>query len=914
VNKITRSSLAAVVLLAALLVLAASAVQGQYTKDVKETVLDNGLRVLTKEVHMAPVVSVRMYYKVGSRNEYNGITGISHICEHMVSGRASANFASYEIERLLGDIGAADENAETYYDYTAYYEKVPAKNLETALMIEAERMQNALFLPEEFAAERTVVLSEFEGDANNPGETLSWQMWPMLFQQQSYHWPVIGWKSDIENVTRDQAFDYYKAHYEPGNATLVLVGDFQTEDALELAKRYFDPIPEGAVPPQPVTAEYPQRGERRFVLKIPSTEAMVRIGYHTPKFGDADYYALDVLSYLLSGGRSSRLIQSLVESGETNSAFAWHPDLKDPGMFLFGAGFAPEKDPSAIERMILDEIEKAKAEPASEKELERVKKQVRAYFVLANDSVAGQAENLGLADVVGSYKYLDDYVQKVSAVTAQDIMRVAREYLTEDNRTVGYLIPTGEAERPAGPTGFGPQHYKSPGPKSDEPFGAGTKMPFLSAIGTASAQGKPLDAQESKPERKVFDNGLVVIVKENHFNPSVSIVGLVKAGPIYDPPDMPGLSAFVAGCLDRGTTTKTSLEIAEAVESLGAEIAFERASETIHFEGTALSEDFETVLGILADCLINPSFDPAEVEKARKELSAKLKRNYDDTNYAAFMNAIAALYPKDHPYHHDPDGDLETLAKITRDDLVAFHKANYGPDTTVVVVSGDVQPEMVFAAAEKAFGGWARASGSKPVDLPPIQGPAERKTVKVELEGKVQGDFAIMWPGIRRDDPDWVALSLANTILGEFGSGRIYTKVRSELGLAYYASSFFSAKTGQGYYAAYAGANPANMDKAIERTFEAIDEVKRGDFTQDDLELAKNIFFGQVFTNLDTNAAFANELTSEEYYGLGLDYTDKLARAIEEATLDQVKAAASKHLLPENAIVSIAEPAKPESE
>lgn len=913
-NRLIRSSLAAFVLLAAALVLVTSPVEGQYTKDVKETVLDNGLRVLTKEVHMAPVVSIRTYYKVGSRNEYNGITGLSHICEHMVSGRASANFGSYEIKQLLGQIGAADENAETYFDYTAYYEKVPAKNLETALMIEAERMNNALFLPEEFAAERTVILSEFEGDANNPGYLMSWGMWPMMFQQQSYHWPVIGWKSDIENVTRDQAFEYYKTHYSPNNATLVLVGDFETEQALELVKRYFDPIPGGAAPPEPVTAEYPQRGERRFVLRIPSTEGMIRIGYHAPEFGHPDYYALDVLSYLLSGGRSSRLIQSLVESGEANSAFAWHPDLKDPGTFLFGASFAPDKDPAAIEQLILDEIERAKAEPASQKELERVKKQVRAYFVLSNDSVAGQAEHLGLADVVGSYEYLDDYVEKISAVSAQDIMRVAREYLTEDNRTVGYLIPTGEAAGPAAPAGLGPQHYTDAAPRLQWPAGIGTDTPAVSLGGILSAQRKPEQVQESKPARKVLANGLVVIVKENHFNTSVSIVGLVEAGPIHDPPDMPGLSALLADCLDRGTESKTSLEIAEAVESLGAEIAFERAGETIHFEGTALSEDFETILGVLADCLMNPSFESGEVEKARRELSAALKKNYDNTNFVAFMNAIGKLYPVGHPYQHDPDGNLETLPKITRDDLTAFHKANFGPDSTILVITGDVEPEQAFSAAKEAFSGWQPTGRSREIELPEIEAPKQRETITAELEGKVQGDFVIMWPAIERAHPDWVALQLANLILGEFGSGKIYLKVRGELGLAYYASSFFSAKSGQGYYAAYAGVNPANMDKAIDATLQAIDDVKRGDFTQEDLQLAKNVFFGQMFTNLDTNAAFANELTTEEYYGLGLDYTDKLARAIEETTLDQVKAAASRHLRPDNAIVSIARPKQMDSE
>jgi len=403
------------------------------------TTLDNGLRVLIREVHVAPVVSFAVWYRVGSRNESVGITGISHLLEHMMF-KGTPRFGKGEIARTLQRIGASF-NAGTSLDYTCYYETLKVDHLDLAMDIESDRMRHAAIPEEEHRLEMTVVRSELERNEDNPHRALYQETFATAFQAHPYHWPTIGWRSDVESIRTEQIRDYYRTHYVPNNAIVVVVGDVDRKRVLDRVRHWFDPIPRGEAPPPLTTTEPPQRGERRFRLRKPGDTRIVLTAWKNPALTHPDAHALDVLGLILGHGRTSRLHQRLVEGGMATEADASNETAIDPFLFVALATVAPGRTLQEVEAAILEETERLRREPVTESELRRAKKQVEAGFLYAKDSIQNLSQQLGYYETASTWRYIEEYPRRVRAVTAEDVQRVAREYIVEDARTVGWYDP-----------------------------------------------------------------------------------------------------------------------------------------------------------------------------------------------------------------------------------------------------------------------------------------------------------------------------------------------------------------------------------------------------------------------------------------------------------------------------------------
>ncbi len=412
------------------------------TMNVTEKVLPNGLRVLLKEEHKAPVVTFQVWYRVGSRNERLGTTGMSHLLEHMMfkgTKKHGPKTFSQTVQRNGGN-----DNAFTSKDYTAYFETFAADRIGISLDLESDRMQNLLLEPKEFLSEREVVKEErrmrYEDD---PVNTMVEQMTSVAFSAHPYQWPVIGWMADINSITRDELYDHYRTYYAPNNATIVVVGDFDTKMLLPRIEKYFGAIPKG--PPVPtVTAVEPKHlGERRVIVKKQAELPAVFAGYNVPTLKHPDSYALEVLQGILSSGKSSRLYKSLVYEKQLALYAGGDYDniSTDPNLFYIYAGVMPGKTADEVERALYVEIDKLKSEPVSDEELQRAKNQIEASFIMGQDSIFYQAMLLGQFETVADWKLLEKYVPSIRAVTREDVMRVAKEYFNEDNRTVGILVP-----------------------------------------------------------------------------------------------------------------------------------------------------------------------------------------------------------------------------------------------------------------------------------------------------------------------------------------------------------------------------------------------------------------------------------------------------------------------------------------
>jgi zinc protease len=422
------------------------------------TTLDNGLRVITREVRERPLVSVWMWYRVGGRNELPGITGISHWVEHMLfkgGKRFGKGQITKEITRRGGEL-----NAFTWIDCTAYFEKLPSSELDVALAIQADRVYDTQIDPEEAEAERTVVVSEREGSENYPEFWLREEVQAIAFREHPYRLGVIGPKSDLRAMTRDDLFAHYKRHYMTNNATLVLVGDFSTEQILEKVHREFDPLPTGTPPPPLRVEEPPQTGERRVTVRRPGPTHYVMIAFRAPEASHPDAPALVVLSAVLSGasspiawggarglGRSSRLYRRLVDGQLASSVSASFELTLDPYLFAIDATLRPEVEPAQAETAIFEELERIKREGVPTQELERTKRQLRAQVVYSLEGVGNQGFALGFMDLVARDPAgWETFPARLQAVTSDDLQRVAQRYLTEQNRTVGWFVPSPDGE------------------------------------------------------------------------------------------------------------------------------------------------------------------------------------------------------------------------------------------------------------------------------------------------------------------------------------------------------------------------------------------------------------------------------------------------------------------------------------
>jgi zinc protease len=423
-------------------------------EQVFETVLPNGLKVILLENHKAPLVTFQVWYRVGSRNEAWGKTGLSHMLEHMMF-KGTEKVGPEEFSRIIQENGG-DDNAFTSHDYTAYFENLSADRVQVAIDMEGDRMQNLMLREEDFRTERMVVMEERRlRTEDNPQAVLTEQIMANAFQTHPYHWPIIGWMEDIARFTLEDLKAYYKTYYNPVNAILVVVGDFKKEELLPKIEEAFGSYPKGMAPIQDRDKDPPQIGERRVFVKKEAQLPTILMAYHVPNLRDSDSYILEVIATLLSGGKSSRLYQSLVrEKRLVLSADADH-DLvsRDPSLFTLSADLLPGKEVSEVEKAFDQEIERLQREPVGKQELEKAKNQIEASFIFGQDSIFNQAMLLAHHEIAISWKAINDYLPSIRKVTPEDIQRVAKKYLIPDNRTVGILIPLPPKEGKPAPEG-----------------------------------------------------------------------------------------------------------------------------------------------------------------------------------------------------------------------------------------------------------------------------------------------------------------------------------------------------------------------------------------------------------------------------------------------------------------------------
>ncbi len=885
------------------------------TENVRKTVLENGLTILTKEVHTAPVVTVQVWYKVGSRNEEPGVNGIAHQLEHMMF-KGTKN-RPIQFGRLFSALGS-DSNAFTSYDQTAYYGTVERNKLKALLVLEADRMQNSQIEPEQLASEKRVVISELQGYENSPEYRLNRAVMQAVFPNHAYGLPVGGTKADVEKFEVEQVQKYYRNFYTPDNAVLVIVGDFQTANTLETIKEVFGKLPRrqgagsreqgtGVISPS-LSTQHSARAKRPatanstpIILREPGAGRLLQVVYPLPDANQPDVPALDVMDYILTEGRNSRLYQALVESGLASEVTASVTSLRESGWYEVLVTVGAKQDLKKIDSVLSRAIANVAEKGVTSEEVERAKTQLTADVILSNRDITSQAMRLGTDETtVGDYRYTDRYLADVRLVKPTNVVAVINKYLTEEARTVGFFEPTQKLITEVGDKPDSAQTTENFSPGA--PVLPSEVMKYLPPVDLATDAIAQVLPQEFK-----FINGLRILLLSDHSTPTVTLSGHIQAGTEFDPDEQAGLAAFVAENLLSGTDSKDVFTIAKILAERGASLDFEAYREGVRIEGDSLAEDLPILLKILADVVKNSTFPAKELELHRQQTLTDLQLELDEPSEVARRIFVQSIYPKKHPLHTFPTE--ESLEKIQRQDVIDFKAKHYRPDTTVLALVGDFDLDKVRSLIKNEFGNWEVSGQAATLKYPPVAMPEKIVSVNPVLPDKAQAVTYMGYTGINRYDPRFHSALVLNQILGgDTLSSRLGAEVRDRQGLSYGIYSSFQAGKNSGTFLIEMQTSPEDSSKAIASTRQMLQQIHQQGVTALEVETAKRTLISNYKVSLANPEELTDRILMNEVYGLEKGELHSFTDKIQKVTLEQVNQAARELLHPDKIVVVTAGP------
>ncbi len=872
-------------------------------ENVRKITLENGLTVITKEVHTAPVVSVQMWYKVGTRNEKPGVNGIAHQLEHMMFKGTKSR--PVQFGRLFSALGS-DSNAFTSHDQTVYYGTAERNKLKALLTLEADRMQNAAIETKQLESEKQVVISELKGYENSPEYRLNREIMRAAFPNHPYGLPVGGTEKDVSQFTVEQVKQYYQNFYSPDNAVLVIVGDFQTTKTINAVKEIFGKIPlnqntksqEEIVIKNSDTA----KSSDPIVLKQPGSAPLIQAVYPLPSAKHPDVPALDIMDYILAEGRNSRLYQALVDRGIASDVSASVVSLQDAGWYELLVTANSDKNLSQIESIIDRQIKDLTNEVSLE-ELNRAKAQLEASVILSNRDITSLAMQLGNDEATtGDYTYTDRYLAAIQKVTAQDVRRVAQKYLKQQRQTIGFFKPTQAKAKEK-------TENKQASIENSENFSKSSTdntdiTKYLPPVDSTIASTSRI-----LPSKFTLPNGLEILLLPDKSTSTVTLGGYIKAGTEFDPQERAGLASLVADNLINGTKDKDVLSIAKILEDCGASLDFNTYREGVYVEGESLSNDLSVLVKTLADVIKNPTFPAKELQLTRQQALTALKQDLDDPQEVAERTFLQAVFPKTHPSHSFPS--RESLQQITRKDVVNFQKKHYRPDTTVLALVGDFEPAKVKKLIEKEFGNWQVSGKTPQLEYPQVFLPQSIVRVNPVVPGKAQAITFMGNKAINRQDPRYYAAKVLNHILGgDTLSSRLGSQVRDRLGLTYGIYSNFLASKNSGTFLIEMQTSPEHTTHAIASTRQLLEDLHLKGVTPAEIETAKHNLTGNYNVSLASPDELTYRIIKNNVLGLDTEELRSYTEKIQAVTPAQVNQAARELLHPDKIVVVTAGPAE----
>ena len=847
--------------------------------------LTNGLDVILHEDHSIPMVAVNVWYHVGSKNEKPGRTGFAHLFEHMMFQGSKHHDKDY-FEPLQKVGGAV--NGSTSEDRTNYWENVPGNQLELALWLEADRM--GFLLPAMTQAkldnQRDVVKNERRQSLENQPYAKAYDLLPSLLypRDHPYSWPVIGSMEDLSAASLEDVSEFFQTYYAPNNASLCVAGDFDPADAKKLVEKYFAPIPSGPAVDRLKVWQPKLDGTRRAIQQDQVSLPRVFMVWHSPAWympGDAE---MDVLSGILTFGKTSRLYRTLVyekQIAQDVSAAQFSQEIGS--LFLIQATAREKHTLQELESAIDTELKKILETGVSQQEVTQIQNSSEAQFVRSLALIGGFG---GRADRLNEYNVLlgdPDKLQwdmdRYLKVTPASVQNQAKETLDLTRRVILHVVPQGilaaqetRLDRTAQPAGSTESIFKAP------------------------------SIQSAK-----LANGLQLMLVEDRRLPLVQMNLVLNSGWAADPAGKPGAAALTAELLDEGTTSRTAIQISQEAQALGANFGTSSFFDGSIVQLNVLTKHLNAGLSLMSDVVMHPTFPKEELERQRKIYLGRIQQEAKDPAVAGRKAFMRILYGPDHPYGqpYTGSGTESSIQAIQREDLAGYYKNHYVPNNATIVIAGDISLPEATAAAEKAFADWRSGEvGENRVPNPPSQ--AKTKIVIIDKPNAAQSVIYAGHLGVRRNDPAYMTTQVLNSAFGGKFTSRINMNLREDKGYSYGCRSSFMDSRGVGaFWISAPVQTQSTKESVIEIAKELRDIAGPRPLTQEELNDAKdNIVkgFPQQFQTLSSVAHMMSELV---LYGLPQDYWQRVNKEVQAVTVEMATRAAKDHLHPDSLLIVV---------
>ena len=883
---------------------AISPVEAARLYDFRETVLDNGLKVITLEDFSCPIVAVHVWYHVGSKNERPDRQGFAHMFEHMMFRGTDLLGPEDHFELIRKTGGFA--NAFTSFDYTAYVNLVPANQLELALWLEADRMMFLRVDQENFETERQVVIEERRQDLNRPYGTVFEQILPVVFTEHPYRWLPIGQIEALNAAHVEELKHFWETFYVPANATLVIVGAVKHKEAQALAAKYFGWMPALPPPPRVAVEEPPQTEPREVVIKEGIGPApLLRLVYRTVPERHGDHIPLRAASEILGGGESSRIYQDLVKDRKIcQDASSYVYGLEQHGLLIIGAELMPGGDTAPVLEALDQHVARMIESAVTERELEKVKNQLRRNVVTDSLTVMDKARQIGQTVMThGSADWLNRQLDAIASVTVDDVRRVARLYLAPDRRTTVHVVPQeGYVYEPSADMSA-----------AEVPVWAATKT-GVRRPDTFPTEPPLQDLLEALPQARIrsrtLKNGLKVVAVPNSEAPFVTLMLGLKEGPWTESPDAPGVAAAALEMLTQGTERYTAAELAELLEfnaltlQGAAEVGGRPSMDVGKVTATGLSDKFPLAMELLAEVVRRPTFPEEETDILKDQRRLTLSVREKDPRYIADRVLQRRLYG-DHPYARPVTGDLADVDRIQPAMLGAWWRAHARPDACTLYVAGDVKLRDVWRLATEHFGDWEPAQAPAELSWPPVPARESTRIYLVDVPNSVQSQIRIGQIGITRGHPEYHNARVFSQIFGSDFNSRLNRVLRVERGLTYAVWGMFTPQRQSGEFLCSTFTKTETTADAVQALLDVIEGMRTAPPTRDELASAKSYLVGSFAKQLETPQDFVEYQWVIEYNGLPEDYLQRALAAYKAAQAEDMVRVASELIDPAALIIVV---------
>lgn len=831
--------------------------------------LDNGQTVVIQEVKNNPIVTIDTWIKTGSIDEDDSNNGVAHFLEHLFF-KGTKNHESGEFDQILETKGAIT-NAATSKDFTHYYVTIPSKDFDLAMELHGDMMLHPLIPRNEMEKERKVVLEEINKDLVSPTRILQENLNSMMYTTHPYKRKVIGRSDVIETITRDQVLNFYNAHYAPSNMITIVVGDVDTNHALERIKEVFN-------------AEYKKQtktiyqkesqltSQQKKVEYIKTESGYMVIGFRGTPINDNDSYALDVLSTILGDGRSSVLNQVLKEKKRLAfSVDAGNSTFRDDGIFYISANFEPEKC-KQVQSAIFDEIKNIQDKGVSDEQLSLAKNIIERNTYYSRESITNIATEIGYTmALTNDIKFYDTYLDKIKSVSKDEVKRVANKYLGENRSAVSIILPESSKNIPVANK--------------------------IQNSGTAE-----LISESNGTQKYHLSDGATMLYTPNSSNDIIAISIYAKGGQLLD--KIAGTANLTAATMMKGTKNYTSLELSQVLEDNGIKIVPSVGADAFSITVLTTKDEYDKTMELLNEVVNNAIFDDYEIEKVKSDKLSAIKTNKDVPIKQAIEEYRDMIY-KNTPYSISSKVLEKNIQNIKKSDIIEYYNKIFNPKNIVISINGNIDKDKTIQDLNKIF---EPKADSQTFDYKIYDSKIPRITAPRTNTIKMPTETAWILLGWQTDgvlsEKDYATLQVIDSILGTGMSSRLFKELREQEGLAYQLGTGYSPNVLRGSFMMYIGTNPATLEKSKQGLFSEIEKLKTEYVGDKELKDAKEKLIGNYVIGLETNLDKASNTGWYEASTRGYEFKEKYVDLINSVTDADIIEVANKYFN-DNYIMSI---------